>query len=77
MTQTDGSMDLLMQLSELKGKSITYIFNNHKIRKIVSNTRKRETIMKSVERMKTKLIRWRAFTRTTLDTSLVTADSVN
>lgn len=33
--------------------------------------------MKSVERMKTKLIRWRAFTRTTLDTTQVTAESVN
>ena len=58
-----------MQLSELKGKSITFIFNNYKIRKIVSNTRKKETIMKSVEKMKTKLNRWRAFTRTTLDTT--------
>ena len=28
VTQADGSMDLLMQLSGLKAKSITYIFNN-------------------------------------------------
>lgn len=66
-----------MQLSELKGRSITFIFNNHKIRKIVSNTRKKETIMKSVERLKQKLNRWRAFTRTTLDSSKVTAEAVN
>jgi hypothetical protein len=28
ITQSDGSMDLLMQLSGIKAKSITYIYNN-------------------------------------------------
>jgi len=36
VTQADGSMDLLMQLSGLKAKSTTYIFNNQKVRKVVS-----------------------------------------
>jgi len=29
-------MDLLVQLAELKGKSMSYVFNNLKIRKIIS-----------------------------------------
>jgi hypothetical protein len=36
VSQSGGSMDLLMQLSSLKSKSITYIFNNSKITKIAS-----------------------------------------
>ena len=57
-----------MQLSDMKGKSITFIYNNYKIRKIVSIQRKRESIMQTVEKLKKKLNRWREFTRTTLDT---------
>ena len=66
VTQANGSMDLLMQLSELKAKSITYVFNNYKIRKILSINRKRESTLKTVERLKEKLTRWRQFTRTTM-----------
>jgi hypothetical protein len=33
--------------------------------------------MATVDKMKTKMIRWKAFTRTTLDTSEQTADNVN
>jgi hypothetical protein len=36
MTQQNGSMDLLVQLSEIKKKSSAYVFNNFKIRKILS-----------------------------------------
>jgi hypothetical protein len=36
VTQKNGSMDLLVQLSNLKAKSISYVFNNYKIRKIIS-----------------------------------------
>lgn len=42
VTQRNGSMDLLMELSELKAKSITYVINNYKIRKILNLQRKRE-----------------------------------
>lgn len=56
-----------MQLSDMKGKSITFIYNNYKIRKIVSIQRKRESIMQTVEKLKKKLNRWREFTRTTLE----------
>jgi len=66
VTQTDGSMDLLVQLSDLKAKSMTYMFNNRKIRKILSIQRKKETILQTVDRIKQKLVRWRQFTRTTL-----------
>lgn len=66
MTQQDGSMDLLMQLAELKAKSITYVYNNYKIRKILSVQRKREAILKTVEQLKQKIFRWRQFTRTTM-----------
>ena len=55
-----------MQLSELKAKSMTYVFNNYKIRKILSVNRKRESTLKTVERLKEKITRWRQFTRTTL-----------
>lgn len=59
VTQSNGSMDLLVQLSELKGKSITYVFNNYKIRKILSINRKKEATRKTVERLKEKIFRWR------------------
>ena len=62
-------MDLLVKLSELKAKSISYVFNNKKIRKIISIQRRKETINMTVEKLKDKLKRWRAFTRTTLDPS--------
>ena len=59
VTQINGSMDLLIQLSELKAKSVTYVFNNYKIRKILSINRKRESTLKTVERLKEKILRWR------------------
>lgn len=59
-------MDLLLQISELKAKSITYMYNNYKIRKILSIQRKRESTLKTVERLKDKIYRWRQFTRTTM-----------
>jgi hypothetical protein len=59
-------MDLLVSLADLKAKSITYRFNNNKIRKIISIRRKKETILATVEKLKEKLQRWRIFTSTTL-----------
>lgn len=55
-----------MQLSGLKAKAVTYSWNNYKIRKILSIQRKRESILKTVDRLKEKITRWRQFTRTTL-----------
>ena len=69
VTQTGGSMDLLLKLAPLKAKSLAYQFNNLKIRKIISIQRKKEAIMKTVDRLKEKMKRWRAFTRTTLEPS--------
>jgi len=54
-----------MQLAELKAKSIAFVYNNFKIRKIYSIQRKKEVILTTVD----KLVRWRHFTRTTLDTN--------
>lgn len=59
-------MDLLIQLSDLKAKSITYVYNNYKIRKILNLQRKREATVKTVEKLKEKIKRWRQFTRTTM-----------
>lgn len=67
VTQVDGSMDLLVKLAQLKRLSFTYIFNNEKIRKILSIQRRKETIKQTVQKLKEKLARWRKFTRTTLD----------
>lgn len=67
VTQHNGSMDLLMELSELKAKSITYVINNYKIRKILNIQRKREQTLATVEKLKEKITRWRQFTRTTLN----------
>ena len=36
VTQAGGSMDLIVQLADLKAKSIAFTFNNLKIRKIIS-----------------------------------------
>ena len=59
-------MDMLVQLADLKKKSITYVFNNRKIRKILSIQRKKEAIDGTVQRLRDKIVRWRQFTRTTL-----------
>jgi hypothetical protein len=67
VTQTDGSMDLLMKLAEQKAKSIAYIFNNKKIRKIIMIQRRKENILSVVAKLKEKIVRWRKFTKTTLD----------
>jgi len=64
--QEDGSLDLLVQLSEIKAKSKTYIFNNLKIRKILSIQRRKDSIMSVVNVLRQKIIRWRTFTKTTL-----------
>jgi len=62
-------MDLIVQLAELKAKSIAFTFNNLKIRKIISIQRRKETVRATVEKLQEKLRRWRRFTRTTLDTT--------
>ena len=36
VNQVNGSMDLLVRLAALKQKSFTYVFNNLKIKKILS-----------------------------------------
>jgi hypothetical protein len=36
VTQTDGSMDFLVKIADMKAKSISYVYNNLKIRKIIS-----------------------------------------
>lgn len=59
-------MDLMMKLSEIKAKAITYARNNLKIRKVVANQTKKESILRTVDKVKEKMIRWRKFTRTTL-----------
>lgn len=66
-TQKDGSMDLLVNLSYLKAKSMAYTYNNYKIRKIMAVQKRKEIILNTVEKVRDKLKRWRQFTRTTLD----------
>ena len=56
-------MDLLVQLSELKAKSMTYVFNNMKIRKITSVQKHKEKLVAVVENIKVKLQRWRRANR--------------
>lgn len=58
---------MIVQLADLKAKSIAFTFNNLKIRKIISIQRRKETILATVDKLKEKLKRWRLFTRTTLD----------
>ena len=64
-------MDLLIQLADLKAKSIAYCYNNIKIRKIIAIQRQKESTEATVEKIKEKLKRWRIFTRTTLDSRLL------
>lgn len=66
VTQSDGSMDLLMKLAETKAKAITQCRNNYKLRKILSLQRRHDTILAVVDKIKEKVVRWRMFTRTTL-----------
>ena len=44
ITQKDGSMDLLVQLSAMKGHAITMIQNNARIQKIIAIKKRREII---------------------------------
>lgn len=59
VSQTDGSMDLLVKLNELKQKSFTYVYNNEKIQKIIYIQNRREVILATLEIVKKKLINWR------------------
>ena len=52
-------MDLLVKLSEIKAKSIAYVFNNYKIRKIYKIQHRKEIIMATCEKLKEKVKRWR------------------
>lgn len=52
-------MDLLMEIAPLKAKSIAYCFNNQKIRRIINIQRRKETINKTVDELKNRLIYWR------------------
>ena len=54
-------------MATLKQKSLTYVYNNLKIQKILKNQTKREVILNTVDKIKEKLIRWRKFQKTTLD----------
>jgi hypothetical protein len=67
VTEIGGSLDGIMKLSDDRAKIITWIFNNHKIKKIMSLQKKRETIMATVERVREKLINWGKFTALKLD----------
>jgi len=42
------------------------VYNNNKIRKIVSIQRKKEVVSNTLGKMREKLIRWRKFSKTTL-----------
>ena len=74
VTQKDGSMDLLVQLSLLKAKSMAYIYNNHKIKKIVVTQGRREQILANVAELKKKMSRWRQWTKACLDVKTEAAE---
>jgi len=69
ISQKGGSMDLLCELADMKAKSPAFVYNNAKIRKIYSIQHKKEVMNATVEKLKEKIVRWRKFTKTTLDTS--------
>jgi hypothetical protein len=67
-------MDLLVQLSLLKAKSMAYIYNNHKIKKIVVTQGRREQILANVAELKKKMSRWRQWTKACLDVKTEAAE---
>lgn len=67
VTQKDGSLNLLLQLSVLKGKSVAYRFNNYKILKILEIQKKKELIVGNFEELKQKMKNWRIMKKQTLD----------
>ena len=67
IAQKDSSMDMLMKLAETKAKSIAFVYNNYKIRQIYKIQHRKEVIMATVEKLKEKVVKWRQFTRATLD----------
>jgi len=77
ITQKDGSMDLLVQLSLLKAKSMAYIYNNKKIQKIVVTQGRREQILANVKELKEKMTRWRKWSKNILDVRAESADKAD
>jgi len=67
VTQKDGSLNLLLQLSVLKGKSVAYRFNNFKLLDILEIQKKKELILGNFEELKSKMKNWRIMKKQTLD----------
>lgn len=67
-------MDLLVQLSTLKAKSMAYMYNNNKIKKIVVTQGRREQILANVVELKKKMSRWRQWTKACLDVKTEAAE---
>ena len=56
-----------MKLAGQKAKSLAYVYNNMKIRRIISFQRRREVILATVDKLRKKLVRWRQFGKGTLE----------
>jgi len=67
VTQKDGSMNLLLQLSVLKGKSVAYRFNNFKILKVIGIQKKKELVLTNFEELKSRMKNWRVLKKQTID----------
>ena len=54
-------LDRLVDLAEIKAKSLAYTFNNRKLRTLVWTQRRRERILYTVQKLREKLVNWRLF----------------
>ena len=64
-----------MKLAGQKAKSLAYVYNNVKIRQIISFQRRREVIVATVDKLRKKLVRWRLWSRNALQPGSVPARS--
>jgi hypothetical protein len=60
-------LNLLLQLSVLKGKSVAYRFNNFKIIKILEIQKNKELVQNNFEELKIRMKNWRVMKKQTLD----------
>ena len=54
-------LDRLVDLAEIKAKSLAYTFNNRKLRTLVWTQRRRERILYTVQKLREKIVRWRLY----------------
>ena len=68
----DGKLNMMLQLSVLKGKSIAYVFNNKKIMQIIQIKKKKQQVLDNFDEIRDKLKNWRKMKKTVIEEGINT-----